>query len=97
MGNSSSGLIEAPTFKIPCVNIGRRQNKRLKAKNVIDVMDYNKKKIILAIKKALSSKFKSGLHNLKNPYGNGKSSIKIVEHLLNTKIDQKLLFKELTY
>jgi GDP/UDP-N,N'-diacetylbacillosamine 2-epimerase (hydrolysing) len=97
VGNSSSGLIEAPTFKIPCVNIGRRQNKRLKAKNVIDVMDYNKKKIILAIKKALSSKFKSGLHNLKNPYGNGKSSIKIVEHLLNTKIDQKLLFKELTY
>jgi GDP/UDP-N,N'-diacetylbacillosamine 2-epimerase (hydrolysing) len=97
VGNSSSGLIEAPTFKIPCVNIGRRQNKRLKAKNVIEVMDYNKKKIILAIKKALSSKFKSGLHNLKNPYGNGKSSIKIVEHLLNTKIDQKLLFKELTY
>jgi GDP/UDP-N,N'-diacetylbacillosamine 2-epimerase (hydrolysing) len=97
VGNSSSGLIEAPTFKIPCVNIGRRQNKRLKAKNVIDVMDYNKKKIILAIKKSLSSKFKSGLRNLKNPYGNGKSSIKIVEHLLNTKIDQKLLFKELTY
>jgi UDP-N-acetylglucosamine 2-epimerase len=97
VGNSSSGLIEAPTFKIPCVNIGRRQNKRLKAKNVINVMDHNKKKIILSIKKALSSKFKFGLRNLKNPYGNGKSSIKIVKYLLNTKIDQKLMFKELTY
>ena len=97
VGNSSSGLIEAPTFKITCLNIGIRQNKRLKAKNVINVMDYNKKKIILSIKKALSSKFKFGLRNLKNPYGNGKSSIKIVKYLLNTKIDQKLMFKELTY
>ena len=97
VGNSSSGLIEAPTFKIPCVNIGRRQNKRLKANNVIDVMDYNKKKIILSIKKALSSEFRAGLRNLKNPYGDGDSSEKIVKYLLNTKIDEKLLFKELTY
>jgi GDP/UDP-N,N'-diacetylbacillosamine 2-epimerase (hydrolysing) len=97
VGNSSSGLIEAPTFKIPCVNIGRRQNKRLKAINVIDVMDYNKKKIILSIKKALSSEFRAGLRNLKNPYGDGDSSEKIVKYLLNTKIDEKLLFKELTY
>ena len=97
VGNSSSGLIEAPTFKIPCVNIGRRQNKRLKAFNVIDVMDYNKKKLILSIKKALSSEFRAGLRNLKNPYGDGDSSEKIVKYLLNTKIDEKLLFKELTY
>lgn len=97
VGNSSSGIIEAPTFKIPCVNIGRRQNKRLKAKNVINVLDYNKKKIIYSIKKAISNRFKNSLRNLKNPYGTGNSSIKIVKHLVNTKIDQKLLFKELTY
>ena len=52
VGNSSSGLIEAPTFKIPCVNIGRRQNKRLRAKNVIDVINHDKNKIIKAITRA---------------------------------------------
>lgn len=97
IGNSSSGIIEAPTFKIPCVNIGRRQNKRLKAKNVINVAVYDKKKIIKSIKKALSNKFRKSLKNLKNPYGDGMSAVKIVDHLVNTEINDKLLFKELTY
>jgi GDP/UDP-N,N'-diacetylbacillosamine 2-epimerase (hydrolysing) len=97
IGNSSSGIIEAPTFKIPCVNIGRRQNKRLKAKNVINVAVYDKKKIIKSIKKALSNKFRKSLKNLKNPYGDGMSAVKIVDQLVNTEINDKLLFKELTY
>ena len=50
-----------------------------------------------AIKKAISKDFKKKLINLKNPYGDGKSSNKIVEYLLNTKIDKKLFFKEITY
>ena len=58
VGNSSSGIIEAPTFKIPCVNIGRRQNKRLRAKNVIDVDTHDKNKIISAIKKSMSKNFR---------------------------------------
>ena len=97
VGNSSSGIIEAPTFKIPCVNIGRRQNKRLKTKNVIDVLNHNKNEITKAINKALSKKFKNKLKNLKNPYGNGKSSKKIVDILLKTTVDKNLLFKEITY
>ena len=97
VGNSSSGIIEAPTFKVPCVNVGRRQNKRLRAKNVIDIMTYDKDKIAQAINKAISIKFKKSIDNIKNPYGDGKSSNKIVEHLLNTKIDKDLFFKEITY
>ena len=97
VGNSSSGIIEAPTFKVPCVNVGRRQNKRLKAKNVIDIVDYDKVKIAKAINKAISVKFKKSLHDLKNSYGDGKSSEKIVKCLLDTKIDKKLFFKEITY
>ena len=97
VGNSSSGLIEAPTFKIPCVNIGRRQNKRLRAKNVIDVINHDKYKIIKAINKSLSKTFIKSLKNLKNPYGDGNSSQKIVETLITTKIDKELLFKEITY
>lgn len=97
VGNSSSGLIEAPTFKIPCVNIGRRQNKRLRAKNVIDVINHDKYKIIKAINKSLSKTFIKNLKDLKNPYGDGNSSQKIVETLITTKIDKELLFKEITY
>ena len=97
VGNSSSGIIEAPTFKVPCVNIGRRQHKRLKTKNVINILAYNESKIVLAIRKALSKKFRLTLNNLKNPYGDGKSSNKIVNCLLNTKIDKKLFYKEITY
>ncbi len=97
VGNSSSGIIEAPTFKVPCVNIGRRQNKRLKAINVIDVDTHDKNKIVRAIEKSISKKFKEKLKYLINPYGNGKSSQKIVDILTKTKIDKELLFKEITY
>lgn len=97
VGNSSSGIIEAPTFKVPCVNIGRRQNKRLKAINVIDVDTHDKDKIIRAIERSISKKFKEKLKYLINPYGNGKSSQKIVDILIKTKIDKELLFKEITY
>tara|TARA_B110000881_G_C18540667_1_gene498377 strand:- start:748 stop:1410 length:663 start_codon:yes stop_codon:yes gene_type:complete len=97
VGNSSSGIIEAPTFGVPCVNVGRRQNKRLRAKNVIDVLNYETVKISRAIKRAISKDFKRKLINLENPYGDGNSSNKIVEYLLNTKRDKKLFFKEITY
>ena len=60
-------------------------------------MTYDKDKIAQAINKAISIKFKKSIHNIKNPYGDGKSSNKIVEHLLNTKIDKDLFFKEITY
>jgi GDP/UDP-N,N'-diacetylbacillosamine 2-epimerase (hydrolysing) len=97
VGNSSSGLLEAPTFKVPAVNIGRRQNLRYRGINVIDV-DFNFDKIVFAIKKALSTEFKEYLFkNCVNPYGDGHSAERIVDLLVNTKIDSKLLTKNLTY
>jgi len=97
VGNSSSAIIEAPSFKKPAVNIGTRQEGRERAENVIDV-DYNKKQIIFAIEKALFDKeFNYKLRNVKNPYGDGKSGDKIVQILSEIKIDNKLLQKKLTY
>jgi GDP/UDP-N,N'-diacetylbacillosamine 2-epimerase (hydrolysing) len=80
VGNSSSGIIEAPSFKLPVANIGTRQEGRIKAKNVIDV-GYKREEIIKGIEKAISKEFKDSLKNLKNPYGDGKASKKIVDIL----------------
>ncbi|MBO6119320.1 MAG: UDP-N-acetylglucosamine 2-epimerase (hydrolyzing) [Lachnospiraceae bacterium] len=97
IGNSSSGLLEAPTFKVPAVNIGRRQDMRFRGINVIDT-DFNIENIKLAINKAVSNEFKLFLNEkCVNPYGDGHSSERILDILLNTKIDDKWLIKKLTY
>lgn len=97
VGNSSSGLLEAPTFKIPAVNIGRRQNMRFRGINVIDV-PFEEEKIVEAIEKAMSQEFRDYLQReCVNPYGDGHSSERIVDLLANTPIDNKLLVKKLTY
>ena len=77
VGNSSSGIIEAPSFKLPAVNIGNREAGRLRAKNVIDV-NCKSRSIIKGINKAVSINFKKKLKNLKNPYGDGKASERII-------------------
>lgn len=97
IGNSSSGLLEAPTFKIPAINIGRRQDMRFRGINVIDV-DFVEENILNAIKKATSNEFRKYLEeSCENPYGDGYSSKRILEILNNTKINQNLLTKKLTY
>ncbi len=96
VGNSSSGLLEAPSFGLPAVNIGNRERGRLRGKNVIDAM-YNKDEIVQAIKKAMSKSFKKGLVNCENPYGDGYSARRIVDILEKTPFDEKLLVKRLTY
>lgn len=81
IGNSSSGIHEAATCKLPVVNIGTRQIGRERARNVIDV-PYEKNKIYNAINKALYDKnFRNSLKTLINPYGNGKTAGKIVKVL----------------
>lgn len=81
IGNSSSGIHETPTLKIPAINIGSRQQGRERAGNVIDV-PYKKAKILEAINKALfDEEFRSRVHNISNPYGDGTSSEKIVNVL----------------
>jgi GDP/UDP-N,N'-diacetylbacillosamine 2-epimerase (hydrolysing) len=97
IGNSSSGILEAPSFKRPAVNIGRRQIGRLQGINVINVEDFDVEKIIAAIDIAKSKSFKESLVEMKNPYGDGKSSKRIVEVLRNVPFTQQYYLKELTY
>jgi len=78
VGNSSSGLLEVPSFKIPTVNIGDRQKGRLKAGCVIDCAPI-KNQIISAIKRAVSLDFKESCKVIKNPYGEGGASQKIIQ------------------
>jgi len=89
IGNSSSGISEAPSFKIGTINIGDRQNGRIKAESVIDCL-CNEKDINRAIKKVYSDEFKNLLKNVKNPYGNGRSSKKIIKVLKTVKLDNIL-------
>lgn len=95
LGNSSCGIIEAPTYNLPCVNIGRRQNGRYQGKNVINC-DHNSKQIIRAVKRACSKKFQKSLKKAKNPYGNGNSSQKIVNIFKSLIISKKILHKKIT-
>lgn len=96
VGNSSSGLIEAPTYKLPAVNIGNRQRGRLEGTNVINV-GYVEKDIVSAIKKAISPQFKKLMKRGNNPYGDGRSSKRIVEVLATIPIDERLLVKRISY
>ena len=93
VGNSSSGIIEAPTLRLPVVNIGTRQRGRIQARNVINV-EYSHSEIISGIKHAISNTFIKSLNGMKNPYGNGKAAQIIVDKLEMIKIDKKLLSKE---
>ena len=93
VGNSSSGIIEAASFKLPVVNIGIRQCGRLKPENVIDT-GYDCTEIIESIKKAASSRFRDNLRELNNPYGCGNASEKIVKTLKNVKLDKRLIVKK---
>jgi len=93
VGNSTSGRIEAPAFALPVVNIGDRQKGRIEANNVIDVTVCKKDLLVSSIKKALSEEFYESLRGMKNPYGEGDSSKKIVETLKAASLDDHLLKK----
>lgn len=83
VGNSSSGIIEASSFKVPTVNIGDRQKGRMQAKSVINC-EPNKEEICKALQVALSDEFSNQLADIKNPYGDGKVSGKIIEVIRNS-------------
>ena len=86
VGNSSSGLLEVPSFKKGTINIGDRQGGRIKAKSIIDCEPTNKS-ILNAIEKLYSNKFQKSLANLENPYGNGGASKAIVEIVEKISLD----------
>lgn len=97
IGNSSSGIIEAPSFKLPVVNIGTRQIGRQRAENVVDV-GHSKREIKKAIQTALfDEKFKEKVKNCKTFYGDGKAGMRIATILSQLQINQRLLQKRMTY
>lgn len=97
IGNSSSGIIEAPSFKLPVINIGERQYRREQAKNIINV-DYNVDDIYNSAEQILANdEFRKTLEHISNPYGDGTASDIIVRILKKIEITQELLQKTITY
>lgn len=94
IGNSSSGIIETPSFKVPTVNIGDRQRGRIQAKNILNCIPA-KGEIGDSIEKALSFEFRQYVKDTENPYGDGFVSDKILLHIkevLRQGIDLKKSF-----
>ena len=95
IGNSSSGLIEVPSFNKPTVNIGDRQKNRIKADSIIDCEPI-KEKIIEAIQLGLSNEFSKKISSLISPYGTGNSSEQIIKAIksIDFKNKESILKKE---
>jgi GDP/UDP-N,N'-diacetylbacillosamine 2-epimerase (hydrolysing) len=91
VGNSSSGIIEAPTLRVPAVNVGTRQLGRTRGDNVIDVPAV-RAEIVAGIRQALDPAFRTGLSGM-SPYGDGESARRIVDAIVEQPIDQRLLVK----
>lgn len=99
VGNSSSGIIEAPSFGVPTVNIGDRQKGRMQADSVIQCQP-TKEDISRAMALALSDSFRSRIRHVKNPYGDGNTSGKIVsilEEQFSKGIDLKKSFYDIDF
>ncbi len=86
VGNSSSGLVEAPSFAVPTINIGSRQEGRAKADSVIDCLP-TKDEIFKAIKYAAGKSFQMKLRSVRNPYGDGKSIGKVMDVLVHVSLE----------
>lgn len=80
IGNSSSGIIETPSFCVPVVNIGDRQKGRIQAKNILNCRA-EKKEILYTVLKAVSKEFYEYVQDTKNPYGDGNASAKILFYI----------------
>ena len=89
IGNSSMGILEAPFYKLPVVNVGRRQSGRLNAGNV-EFVDYETEEIISALEKACFDKKYNGIiENLKNPYGDGAAAKIIADALESVDLNDR--------
>jgi UDP-hydrolysing UDP-N-acetyl-D-glucosamine 2-epimerase len=92
IGNSSSGIIEAPSFRLPVVNIGARQHGRVRAANVIDV-GYSREEVLAGIQKSQDQGFRQSLEDMENPYFQGNAAEEIAKRLLSVDLDRKLIRK----
>jgi len=89
LGNSSSGIIEAPSMKVPTVNIGNRQKGRIMAKSVISC-NHDSSSIRSALQKLFSLSFQQQAKSVINPYGEGGASKKIYDIIKKTELDKAL-------
>jgi GDP/UDP-N,N'-diacetylbacillosamine 2-epimerase (hydrolysing) len=97
VGNSSSGILEAPYLKLPAVNIGSRQSGRIHAENV-QFVPHDKDSIISAVKRALFDKeYRAQVAACNNPFGDGLSSKQIAHALASVDINKRLLVKDNTF
>jgi UDP-hydrolysing UDP-N-acetyl-D-glucosamine 2-epimerase len=87
VGNSSSGLIEAPSFLIGTVNIGNRQQGRIRTKSIIDC-EPRQSAIGDAIDEILSSEFRASIKDLQNPFGDGHADDRIIEIIRDISLEQ---------
>lgn len=92
VGNSSSGILEAASFELPVVNIGIRQEGRLRGANVIDT-DNQRQGILAAIERATSDEFRRALKGMQNPYYQGGASELIVKRLKEVEFGERLIVK----
>ena len=92
LGNSSLGLLEAPYLKLPVVNVGRRQSERHHSSNVFFVPAERE-----AIVRQIRAIIENGIGECENPFGDGHTGERVAELLATTKIDEKLLNKDLSY
>ena len=96
IGNSSSGIVEVPFFKIPTVNIGDRQKGRIRHPSVIDT-GYSVEEIKSGIDKALAPAFRESLSNMKYKFGDGHAAERIVDVLKDIPLSSNLLRKKLEF
>lgn len=97
LGNSSSGILEAPFLKLPVINVGNRQKQRQHSENIIFV-PHNKELIRSAIDKVLNDEdFKDICKDCSNPYGDGYAGERIAKIIAETEIDDKLINKQIVY
>jgi len=87
VGNSSSGIVEAPMLGTPTVNIGNRQHGRIRSESVVDC-SYSREEIKNALRRAFSEDFLKLTKVAECPYGNGTASQKIIEILKRTHFDK---------
>jgi UDP-N-acetylglucosamine 2-epimerase (non-hydrolysing)/GDP/UDP-N,N'-diacetylbacillosamine 2-epimerase (hydrolysing) len=97
IGNSSSGIIEAPSFKLPVINIGNRQQGRERSENIIDIQPI-KEEILDKINFVFNNKdFLNKIRRCKNKFGDGKAAQKMVKIFKDIKIDDRFIQKQITY
>ena len=96
LGNSSSGIIEAPAFHIPTVNIGDRQKGRLQSESTINCGS-DTESIKTGMQKALSPKFRDICKNATSPYGSGNAAIKISDKIISVITNETIDLKKSFY